>query len=60
MLPLLARIMQTRRLILWGDLTVEDLDLIRRNLPCRGLALHVVAPTPEEARVRMEYIRDWA
>jgi hypothetical protein len=60
MLPVLTKIMQTRRLILWGDLTVEDLELIRQNLPCRGLALHVVAPTPEEARVRLEYIRNWA
>jgi hypothetical protein len=60
MLPVLARIMQTRGLILWGDLTVEDLDLVRRNLPCRGLALNVVAPSPEEAAERLKYIRNWA
>jgi|WetSurMetagenome_2_1015567.scaffolds.fasta_scaffold03243_4 DNA-binding FadR family transcriptional regulator len=59
MLPVLAKIMQTRGLILWGDLTVEDLELVKRNLPCRGLALHVVAPTPDEAGERLKYIRNW-
>ncbi len=59
MLPVLAKIMQTRGLILWGDLTVEDLELVKQNLPCRGLALNVVAPTPEEAAARLEYIRNW-
>jgi DNA-binding FadR family transcriptional regulator len=60
MLPVLARIMQTRGLILWGDLTVADLELIRQNLPCRGLALNVVAPSREEAGERMAHIRRWA
>ena len=60
MLPVLAKIMQTRGLILWGDLTIEDLELVKQNLPCRGLALNVVAPTAEEARARLEYIRNWA
>ena len=59
MLPVLAKIMETRGLILWGDLTVEDLELVRRNLPCRGLALNVVAPTVEEAAARLKTIRRW-
>jgi DNA-binding FadR family transcriptional regulator len=59
MLPVLAKIMQTRGLILWGDLTVEDLELVWKNLPCRGLALNVVAPTQEEAVARLAYIRNW-
>lgn len=59
MLPVLARIMETRGLILWGDLTVEDLEIVKRNLPCRGLALNVVAPTAEEAEARLKYIRNW-
>jgi DNA-binding FadR family transcriptional regulator len=60
MLPVLSKIMQTRGLILWGDLTIEDLELVKQNLPCRGLALNVVAPTAEEAGARLEYIRNWA
>jgi DNA-binding FadR family transcriptional regulator len=59
MLPVLAKIMQTHRLILWGDLTVEDLELVRRSLPCRGLALNVVAPTKEEAVALLACIRNW-
>jgi DNA-binding FadR family transcriptional regulator len=59
MLPVLAKIMQTRGLILWGDLTVEELELVQKNLPCRGLALNVVAPTREEAVERLQYIRNW-
>ncbi len=60
MMPVLAKIMRTHGLILWGDLTIEDLELVKQNLPCRGLALHVVAPTPEEAEARLKYIRNWS
>ena len=59
MLPVLSRIMESRGLILWGDLTVEDLEIVRRRLPCRGLCLHVVAPTIREARERRAYIHRW-
>jgi DNA-binding FadR family transcriptional regulator len=59
MLPVLANIMQTRGLILWGDLTIEDLEVVKRNLPCRGLCLHVVAPTLAEAHERRTYIHNW-
>ena len=59
MLPVLAKIMQTRGVILWGDLTIEDLELVKQNLPCRGLALNVVAPTPDEAGARLKYIQNW-
>jgi DNA-binding FadR family transcriptional regulator len=59
MLPVLSRIMESRGLILWGDLTVEDLEIVRRSLPCRGLCLHVVAPTLDEARERRAYIHRW-
>ena len=59
MLPVLSKIMQTRGLILWGDLTIEDLEVVKRNLPCRGLCLHVVAPTLAEAHERRRYIHHW-
>jgi hypothetical protein len=60
MLPVLSKIMETRGLILWGDLTVADLETIKRRLPCRGLALHVVAPTLAEARERRTIIQRWS
>ncbi|RPI98321.1 MAG: hypothetical protein EHM29_01755 [Desulfobacteraceae bacterium] len=59
MLPVLSKIMQSRGLILWGDLTIEDLDVVKRNLPCQGLCLHVVAPTLAQAHERREYIHNW-
>lgn len=51
--------METRGLILRGDLTIEDLERVGRNLPCRGLSLNVVAPNLEEARERQKYIQNW-
>jgi DNA-binding FadR family transcriptional regulator len=60
MLPVLGRILEGRRLILWGDLTLDDLALVKRHLPCRGLFLNVVAPTPEEALRRQAFIRNWS
>jgi DNA-binding FadR family transcriptional regulator len=60
MLPVLSKIMQTRGLILWGDLTIEDLEVVKRSLPCRGLCLHVVAPTLAEAQERRTYIHNWS
>jgi hypothetical protein len=59
MLPVLSKIMQTRGLILWGDLTIADLEVVKRNLPCRGLGLHVVAPTLAQAHERRTYIHNW-
>jgi DNA-binding FadR family transcriptional regulator len=60
MLPVLTKIMQARGLILWGDLTIEDLEVVKRSLPCRGLCLHVVAPTLAEAQERRTYIHNWS
>lgn len=59
MLPVLSKIMQTRGLILWGDLTIEDLEAVKRHLPCRGLCLNVIAPTIEGAHERRYYIHNW-
>ncbi|MGE5255511.1 MAG: FCD domain-containing protein [Hyphomicrobiales bacterium] len=59
MLPILTKIMQTHGLILWGDLTIRDMEVIRRHLPCRGLCLHVVAPNLAEAHERRKYIANW-
>jgi DNA-binding FadR family transcriptional regulator len=59
MLPVLSKIMETRGLILWGDLTIEDLEVVKRALPCRGLCFHVVAPSVEEAEEKSKYIKNW-
>lgn len=57
MIPELRRIAEKKNLILWGDFTLEDLDCIRKNLPKRGLFLHVVAPTMDEAGILLDAVR---
>ncbi len=59
MIPELRRILERKNLILWGDLTLEDLDCIRKNLPSRGLFLHVVAPTMDAAGELLSAVRSW-
>ncbi len=59
MLPTLARIMERKRLILFGDFTAGELELVRRGLPVDGLALFVVAATVEEARALNALVRRW-
>jgi hypothetical protein len=53
MLPTLQKIMKKKRLILWGDLTLEDLDIVKRNLPVNGLFLNIVT----EDLLRIEEIQ---
>jgi hypothetical protein len=59
MVPTLARIMERKRLVLFGDFTAGELALLRRSLPVDGLALFVVAPTVEAARALNAVIRRW-
>ena len=60
MMPTLRRIRERKRLILFGDLTAEELDLVRRSLPADGLALFLVAPGIQEARLLNERVLRWA
>jgi len=59
MLPVLSKILEKQRLILWGDLTIRDLELVKTRLPQRGVFLNIVAPSLEEARELQRYIRNW-
>jgi len=49
-----------RRLLIRGKLTLEDLDLLRKNLSPRGLYLQVVVESPEETRGLREFFHPWA
>jgi hypothetical protein len=53
MMARLRQIIAKKRLFIWGALTDDDLSLIHRELPCRGLALQLIAPTPEAAVERI-------
>jgi len=59
MMETLRKIQEKKCLILWGDLTLEDLALVKRDLHPQGLFFHIVAPTLEEAKKRGEYIHAW-
>jgi hypothetical protein len=43
MMDLFKKIVQTKNLIIWGDLNEEDLKLIQDQLPATGVYLHIVA-----------------
>ncbi len=59
MLPVLEKILVHKNLILWGDLTIQDLEIIKRRLPLRGLFFHIISPSMEEAGELLRFIRTW-
>jgi hypothetical protein len=54
MLPTFRRIIARKRLFVWGALSDDDLHLLRAELPTAGLALQLSAPTPQDARARLD------
>jgi hypothetical protein len=60
MLGVFQKVLDTKRLVIWGDLTQDDLEIILRELPYEGLYLHIVTETPEEAKCRMQYVKQKA
>jgi hypothetical protein len=56
MLPQFTNVLQTKRLVIWGDLDEAELEVILRELPYTGLYLHIVAETVARARQLREFI----
>jgi hypothetical protein len=56
LLPVFRKVLQQKRLVVWGDLDEPELDIILKELPYQGLYLHIVAPTVEVAKNLMRYI----
>ncbi|MHB1133664.1 MAG: uroporphyrinogen decarboxylase/cobalamine-independent methonine synthase family protein [Chloroflexota bacterium] len=52
-LPVLARILERKRLILHGVMSPESIRDLRQALPARGLAIFVRCNDPEEARATL-------
>ena len=50
MIPRFQQILKHKRLCVWGAFTTEDLILMKENLTTRGLALQLMAETPEEVQ----------
>jgi hypothetical protein len=49
MMGVCNKIIEKKNLIIWGDLTEEDLSHIRRELPPYGVALHIIAESVTRA-----------
>jgi hypothetical protein len=48
MIPRFQQILGRKRLYVWGAFTTQDLRLMREKLPTRGLALQLMAETPDQ------------
>jgi len=44
------KILERKPLLIWGNLSEADMQWIFEKLPCQGLAVMTVVPTPEAAR----------
>jgi hypothetical protein len=58
MLPYLNQVLEVKNLIVWGDFTTGDLLLMKEHLPTRGLALQLMAPTPEGVRAKVNQVME--
>ena len=56
MMPQFRHILEKKRLMVWGEFTVEDLQAMRESLPTRGLALQLMAETPERVRALIDQV----
>lgn len=60
MVPQFWKILRDKRLIIWGDLDYEDIDIILRELPYEGLYLHIVNESTSRAAELMNHIKSQA
>lgn len=49
MMALFKKIVETKNIIIWGDLNEQDLVCIRNQLPSRGVYIHLLAESVERA-----------
>jgi hypothetical protein len=57
MIPFLRKIQAKKSLILWGDFNEQDIVCIKKQLTCRGLFLHIIAPSMETAKHLRDQVR---
>ena len=48
-IELFQKIVETKNLIIWGELDEHDLETIRDQLPSRGVYIHLIAPSVDRA-----------
>jgi len=56
MLPQFKRVLESKRLVIWGALDLTDLELIKKELSAKGLFLNIVTPSIGEARGILEFM----
>ncbi len=56
MLPIMARIQEKRNLVVWGELSLEDVDIIFDGLPDRRVALSILSPSVGNATALMDHV----
>jgi hypothetical protein len=57
MMPKFQAVLERKCLVIWGDLSAEEIEEIVCGLPARGLALNIVVSNPEQANFLMEVVR---
>ena len=56
MLPVFKKVLAKKRLLIWGEFTEEEIALMVKELPSRGLMLHLVAPDVESVQSQADMI----
>ncbi|BCV19952.1 hypothetical protein [Moorella sp. Hama-1] len=59
MLPVFKKVLTKKRLLIWGALTGEDVEVILKELPCRGLALFILTESGDGAREIMKAVKKY-
>lgn len=59
MLPVFKKVQaKGKKLMVWGDLNRNDIDLIKNNLEMKGLHFNLVVPSVSAAKELSEYVRE--
>ncbi|GEA15709.1 hypothetical protein E308F_19530 [Moorella sp. E308F] len=58
MMPEFRRVLEKKCLIIWGALDEEDIEVIRSELPCRGIFLNIIAETLPRAKELNQFIKN--
>ncbi len=56
MLPVMTRIQEKKNLVVWGELSAEEVDIILDGLPNRRVALSILSPSIDNAKALMEHV----
>jgi len=52
------KILKEKRLVIWGDFSVRDLQFLRNNVPSNNLCLQINVPTAELAQQKLIFIKE--